>query len=259
MRSENIIDLIGIGQTYDGKKWIIKDLNFSVKDSPNEGQFVLLLGASGCGKSTLLRYIAGLQTPTEGDVLVYGVPRTEDLAVSMVFQQYPSMPCYTVLDNVILPLKYRGVKHKECVERGMEMLRQVGLSGHELKFAKSPGLSGGQLQRVAIARALITNPEIILMDEPFGALDTRTRLDMQLLVLDIWEQTQSTIIFVTHDISEAVFLGREIHIMQANPGRIAKSFRINLEGKRDRALKSTQAFMDMVNVVDGALMDISRS
>ncbi len=250
----DIIELKDISQTYDnGATWVLKDLNFLIEDTPEQGQFVVLLGRSGCGKSTLLRYIAGLQKPSSGEVLINGKPRSEDLAISMVFQQYSSMPWYTVLDNVALPLRYRGVARAERHERAMEMIKLVGLEGHERKYAKYPLLSGGQLQRVAIARSLISNPSIILMDEPFGALDTHTRFQMQLLLVDIWEKLQSTIVFVTHDIPEAVFLADDVYVMGANPGRIIKGFHIDLDFHRDRTTKRQPRFLELVNEIDDAL------
>ena len=132
----------------------------------------------------------------------------------MVFQQYSSLPWMTVLENVGLALKFQGVSKDERNERAMELIRLVGLEGHEYKYAQYPTLSGGQLQRVAIARSLLASPEILLMDEPFGALDIKTRLSMQDLLTNIWHQFQSTIVFVTHDISEAVYLADDIYIMK---------------------------------------------
>jgi len=177
-------------------------------------QFVAILGMSGCGKSTLLRFIAGLQKPTEGTVMIKGMEVDENMRASMVFQQYSSLPWMTVLDNVALALRYKGIGKKERNEKAREMLDLVGLSGHENKYAQYPTLSGGQLQRVAIARSLLANPEILLMDEPFGALDIKTRLKMQDLLSDIWRKFNSTIIFVTHDISEAVYLAESIYILK---------------------------------------------
>jgi NitT/TauT family transport system ATP-binding protein len=254
----DIIELKGIGQSYNGgKTWVIQDLDLLIEKPEGQSQFVTILGRSGCGKSTLLRYIAGLVKPTVGEVLIYGKPRTEETPVSMVFQQYSSLPCYTVLENVALPLLYRNVPLKERSERAMEMVKLVGLDGHEGKFAKMPDLSGGQLQRVALARSLVANPEILLMDEPFGALDTRTRLEMQLLVFDIWKKLRNTIVFVTHDVSEAVFLADDIHLMRRNPGQIVRTFHVDLPFERDRKTKQTQEFQDLVSKVEDALMEVT--
>lgn len=219
---------------------------------------MVILGPSGCGKSTLLRYIAGLQQPTTGQVLINGkVPKHDDHGVAMVFQQYSSLPCYTVRENVALPLLYRGVPEKECRELSMEMIQLVGLDGHQHKYAKMPGLSGGQMQRVALARALVASPDIVLMDEPFGALDTRTRLEMQLLVFDIYRQIHPTIIFVTHDISEAVFLADDIYVMRARPGQIAMHFSgIGGGINRNANLKQMPSFVARVAEIEEAMMGL---
>jgi len=147
--ASNIIELKGIDQSYNnGKTEIIKDLNLLIEDKPMQGQFAVILGMSGCGKSTLLRYIAGLQKPTNGTVLVKGKPVSEENRVSMVFQQYSSLPWMSVLDNVGLGLQFQGVSKKERDERAMEMIQLVGLDGDQKKYAQYPNLSGGQLQRV---------------------------------------------------------------------------------------------------------------
>ncbi|MGV3598103.1 MAG: ABC transporter ATP-binding protein [Bacteroidota bacterium] len=253
----NVIELRGIRQTYDGKKYVLDGLDFIVPDKPNQGQFIALMGASGCGKSTLLRYICNLQQPTAGTVLVNGKPLDEKTRVSMVFQNYSSLPWFSVLDNVALPLKFKGVDKKERVEKAMEMIKLVGLEGHEGKYAKMPALSGGQLQRVAIARSLIANPEIIVMDEPFGALDINTRLQMQDMLEDIWLKFHSTIIFVTHDITEAVYLGDEVYIMAANPGRIAHRVSVDLPFNRTRESKREKRFIELVNEVEDLMNIVS--
>ena len=180
---EDIIELKNIDQEYrgaDGKPVsVIKGLNLLIEKKPRQGQFVVILGGSGCGKSTVLRYISGLQQPTNGEILIGGKPRTEHNRVGMVFQQYSSFPWMSVLDNVALGLTYQGTPEKDRKEKSMEMIKKVGLDGHENKFAQYPTLSGGQLQRVAIARSLAYESKILLMDEPFGALDIHTRLQMQ--------------------------------------------------------------------------------
>ncbi|HMV24253.1 MAG TPA: ATP-binding cassette domain-containing protein, partial [Saprospiraceae bacterium] len=178
-----IIELKDVDQSYDdGKVQIIKGLNLTIEDKPAQGQFTILLGMSGCGKSTLLRYIAGLQKPTSGTVLLHGKPVDADNRASMVFQEYSSLPWMTVLDNVALPLEFKGIAKKQRYEQAMDMIEMVGLKGHESKYAQYPTLSGGQLQRVAIARSLLANSDVLLMDEPFGALDINTRLQMQELL-----------------------------------------------------------------------------
>lgn len=253
----DIIELKNINMSYDGgKNYVIKDLNFLIEDKPNQGQFVVILGLSGCGKSSLLRFICGLQKPTSGEIFIKGKPRSEASPIGMVFQQYSSFPWLSVLDNVALGLQYKGVPKKERREKAMEMIKIVGLEGHEKKYAKYPLLSGGQLQRIAIARSLVTDPEIIVMDEPFGALDLNTRLQMQDLLCEIWTKLQSTIIFVTHDLPEAVYLGDDIYIMRACPGMIVEKICVNLPLERDRNLKRTAPFMNIVNHVEERMIAI---
>ncbi len=254
----NIIELRGISQSYDGgESFIIQDLDFLVEDKPAQGQFVVILGMSGCGKSTLLRYIAGLQEPTAGNILVKGKPVGKDNRVSMVFQQYSSLPWMTVLDNVSLALKYKGIQDKERYEKAMEIIELVGLAGHENKYAQYPTLSGGQLQRVAIARSLMANSEIILMDEPFGALDVKTRLQMQDLLAGIWNKFHPTVIFVTHDISEAVYLGDDIYIMKSAPSRFVEHIKVDLPLKRTRETKRDPRFVEMVQMVEDKMVAVS--
>lgn len=254
----NIIELRNISQSYDGgKTWIIKDLNLIIEDKPDQGQFAVILGMSGSGKSTLLRYIAGLQTPTKGEVLINGKPVSEDNRVSMVFQQYSSLPWMTVLDNVGLALRYKGISKAERDAKAMEMLELVGLAGHENKYAQYPTLSGGQLQRVAIARSLLANSGILLMDEPFGALDIRTRLQMQDLLSKLWEKFHSTILFVTHDISEAVYLGDEIYILKAQPSQIVENITIDLPLKRTRETKRNPKYTEIVHHIEDTMIKVS--
>lgn len=254
----NIIELRGIGQSYDGgQNFIIDNADFLIEDKPDQGQFVVVLGMSGCGKSTILRYIAGLQQPSKGTVLIKGQPVGKSQRVSMVFQQYSSLPWMTVLDNVALALRYQGIKKKERNERAMELIQLVGLEGHEQKYAQYPTLSGGQLQRVAIARSLLANPEILLMDEPFGALDIRTRLQMQDLLTNIWHKFQSTIIFVTHDISEAVYLADDIYIMKAQPSRFVEHIHVDLPLERNRMTKRDENYTALVHEVEDAMMRVA--
>lgn len=257
---ETIIDLKNISQSYDGgKSYIIKDLNFTIKDKPLQGQFIVLLGMSGSGKSTLLRYMAGLQEPTSGEVLLRNKPVGKDNRVSMVFQQYSSLPWMSVLDNVSLALRYKGISKKDRDEQAMEMIKLVGLEGQEKKYAQYPTLSGGQLQRVAIARSLLANPEILLMDEPFGALDVKTRLQMQDLLAQVWEKFQSTIVFITHDIQEAVYLGDDIYILGHAPSSIEEHIYVDLPFHRTRETKRESRFIELVQQVEDSMMRISAS
>ena len=246
----DIVELRGVKQIYDGKPPTLEDVNLLIEATPNQGQFIVLLGPSGCGKSSLLRYIAGLQKPTEGQVLIHAKPRTDDDRVGMVFQQYSSYPWLTVWENVALGLQYSGVPLKIRKEKAMEMIKKVGLEGHEYKYAQYPTLSGGQLQRVAIARSLAYDSKILLMDEPFGALDIETRSQMQDMLANIWLEINPTIVFVTHDISEAVYLGDEIYVMRKNPGNIVGKFDSPLPYKRSRDMKRLPAFVNRVNEIE---------
>ncbi|MBL7832059.1 MAG: ABC transporter ATP-binding protein [Saprospiraceae bacterium] len=256
--STPIIELKNINQSYDdGKIQVIKGLNMTIEDKPAQGQFTILLGMSGCGKSTLLRYIAGLQNPTSGTVLINGKPVGPENRASMVFQEYSSLPWMTVLDNVALPLQFKGIPKTQRYSQAMEMIEMVGLKGHEMKYAQYPTLSGGQLQRVAIARSLLANSDILLMDEPFGALDIKTRLQMQELLTEIWLKFHSTIIFVTHDISEAVFLGDEILIMKSPPSSIVEKIDVNLPLKRTRDMKRDPKFLEIVHKIEDLMVNIS--
>ncbi len=253
----NIIELRGITQSYDGGKTnIIENLDLLIEDKPMQGQFAVILGMSGCGKSTLLRYIAGLQEPSSGSVLLKGQPVSTQNRVSMVFQQYSSLPWMTVLENVALGLRFQGISKKEREEKAMEMIQLVGLDGHQKKFAQYPTLSGGQLQRVAIARSLMSNPEILLMDEPFGALDIKTRLQMQDLLIGIWEKFHPTILFVTHDIQEAVYLGDDIYIMKHAPSNFVKHINVDLPFQRTRDTKRLARFDELVHEVEDSMMQI---
>ena len=255
----NIIELKNVSQTYSGGKTpILQDVNFLIEDKPGQGQFVIILGASGCGKSTILRYIAGLQQPTSGEVLLRDKPVAQSgIRAGMVFQQYSSLPWLTVLENVELGLDFQHVEAKERRRRAQEMIELVGLAGHENKYAMYPTLSGGQLQRVAIARSLMANSEILLMDEPFGALDINTRLQMQDMLEDVWLKFQTTIVFVTHDIEEAVYLGDDIYIMAANPGRFVHHVTVDLPFNRNLEVKHSAHFNELVRSVEDKMIEVA--
>jgi NitT/TauT family transport system ATP-binding protein len=231
-----------------------------IKDFKNVGQFITIMGKSGCGKSTLLRYISGLQIPTSGEVYIYGKKRTDKDRIPMVFQQYTSFEWKTVLQNVALPLILKGVAREEADARAMEMIKIVGLNGHENKWAKYPILSGGQLQRVAIARNLVVNPQILLMDEPFGALDTVTRKQIQVFLRSIFESAKidPTVIFVTHSESEAVFLSSDIYILDSNPANIRHHMKIDLPANRTDSIRYTTEFSDYVNKLGSMLEDLKK-
>lgn len=251
----DIIELKNINQTYDGgKTFIIQDFNLLIEDYPSIGQFIVILGPSGCGKSTVLKYLSKLQEPSSGEILING--KVPEGSIPMVFQQYSSLPWRTVLQNVMLALEIKGDTSKEHKEKAVEVIKSVGLEEHMHKYAQNKVLSGGQLQRVAIARSLVCNPRILLMDEPFGALDVNTRFQMQLILTKLWEALESTVIFVTHDIQEAVFLANDIFIMSASPASIVRHFTVDLPKVRTRELKRERKYIDLVNEVEDAVFSI---
>ncbi len=261
-----VLELRGIHQTYFDTKTqsdfvVFDDFNLAVEDYPEVGQFIVIMGKSGCGKSTLLRYWTGLQKPTAGEVFIGGNLIAENQSLPMVFQQYSSLEWYSVLQNVALPLTLKGVPKKEANEQAMEMIKVVGLEGHENKFAKMPQLSGGQLQRVAIARSLVANPNMLLLDEPYGALDGYTRAKMQFFLLEIFQKRElaalnPTVVLVTHDPREAVLLGHDIYIMDANPGRIIKHIKPELPDQRDRSIRKDPRFIEIVSYIEDVMEGI---
>jgi len=256
----DVIELRNVSQTYeDGKIVVFNDFNLLIEDIPNQGQMVVLMGESGCGKSTILRYIAGLQKPTSGEVLINGHPVNPKQFCPMIFQKYTSLEHYTVLENIRLPLLFHGVSKEEANERAMEMINIVGLQGHEHKYAKYGSLSGGQLQRVAIARALVLNPAILLMDEPISSLDIYNRFVIQSFIMDLWSKLQCTIILVNHDVSTAVFMGDVIYIMTANPGTIVTKIDVDLPFPRTLETKKSSRFRDLCHEVELKLMEIITS
>ena len=240
-----IVELKDVSRVFidpDGVEHVaIQGVDLVIEDLPGVGEFRALLGPSGCGKSTILNLIAGLDKPTSGTVKVAGKQVTgPGPDRGMVFQSYSSMPWMNVLNNVGYGLKLQGVGKQERDARAADLIKRVGLAGHEKKFPQS--LSGGMRQRVAIARTLAVEPKIILMDEPFGALDVRTRVETQEMVLQVWEELEATILFVTHDIGEAVYMSDQIYVLSAGPGRILEQLRIDLPHPRSRKVTQTPAF-----------------
>ncbi|HKQ27594.1 MAG TPA: ABC transporter ATP-binding protein [Burkholderiales bacterium] len=202
--------------------------------SVEDNDFICILGPSGCGKSTLLRIVAGLDTPTTGKVLLEGQPvERPGPDRGMVFQSYTLFPWLTVRQNVLFGSRAR----EEVADR---LIAQVGLRGFENHFPKM--LSGGMQQRTALARALANDPKILLLDEPFGALDHQTRALMQELLLGIWEADRKTVLFVTHDIDEAIFMANRVAVMSARPGRIKSELRIELPHPRHYTMKTSPEF-----------------
>lgn len=225
-----------------GKKSVtaIEDVSIDIQDN----DFVCIVGPSGCGKSTLLRMLAGLDFPTEGKIIVNDKKVTgPGPDRGMVFQTYTLFPWMTVEDNIKFGLKIKKMPKDEQQRIADRYLDIIGLT----KFAKSypKELSGGMKQRVAIARALANQPEVLLMDEPFGALDPHTKAMMQLLMREIWETEHPTVVFITHDIDEAVFLANKIYVMSARPGKVIKEVNVYLPHKRTLELKDTQELIDI--------------
>ncbi len=216
----------------------LEPINLTIGDN----DFITILGPSGCGKSTLLRIVAGLDEATEGRVLLDGQPVTRPGADrGMVFQAYTLFPWLTVRENIAFGLRERGTPSAARDKVTSSYINQVGLSGFENHWPKQ--LSGGMQQRTAIARALANDPKILLLDEPFGALDNQTRALMQEMLLGIWERDRKTVLFVTHDIEEAIFLGSRVVVMSARPGRIKTDIRIDLPHPRSYKIKTTPEFV----------------
>ncbi|MBJ7220302.1 MULTISPECIES: ABC transporter ATP-binding protein [unclassified Brenneria] len=207
---------------------VLDDVSLQV----NRGEFVVLLGPSGCGKSTILNLIAGFENPSRGQVLCAGQPVSgPGPSRGMVFQQANLFPWLTVLDNVTFGPRMQGADKKQVQREAADYLALVGLEGFHQHYPWQ--LSGGMKQRVALARAWLPQPEVLLMDEPFGALDAQTRLMMQELLLSAWQKTGTTLLFVTHDVEEALFLADRVLVMSARPGRIAEEIRLPFGRERN--------------------------
>lgn len=230
------------------KNVVLKDINMHIEG----GEFVCVVGASGCGKSTLLRLIAGLDSPTAGEIRVDGVRVTGPGSDrGMVFQAYTLYPWMTVAENVGFGLKLQGMRTAQRKEWVDYYLDVVGLS----KFAKAlpKELSGGMKQRVAIARALTCHPKILLMDEPFGALDVQTKELMQQFLRQLWQRTGTTIFMITHDVSEAVFVAQRIYVLKSQPGTIQKELKIELPSDRNYKIKRQPEFQNYTEEITDLL------
>jgi NitT/TauT family transport system ATP-binding protein len=234
----------------------LDEISFAIEDLPGHGEFIAILGPSGCGKSTMLNLIAGfpeIAPPTTGEVLVRGTPVTgPGRDRGMIFQRYSSFPHRTVLENVLFGLELNqrelGLSPAERLERARRWISRVGLAPHEHKYPHQ--LSGGQQQRVAIARSLVLKPKIILMDEPFSALDEPTRLDMQALILELWSEIEATVFLVTHSIAEAVYLGDRVWIFTPAPGRVGKELRGEIPSFRGRPPVEAQSSPEFQRTVE---------
>ncbi|NLD34179.1 MAG: ABC transporter ATP-binding protein [Clostridiales bacterium] len=232
----SIRNLKKVYRTRDGELEALGSVTFDV----NQQEFVSIVGPSGCGKTTLLKIIAGLLPKSEGEIIVNQDSFDPAREVGFVFQKPLLLHWRKVLDNVLLPIEILKLDRKKYVDRARELLNLVGLEGFEQRYPNE--LSGGMQQRVSIARALIHDPKLILMDEPFGALDAITREKMNLELLRIWSESKKTILFITHEISEAVFLGDRVIVLSARPSKMVGSYDIALERPRALSQKATPEF-----------------
>jgi ABC-type nitrate/sulfonate/bicarbonate transport system ATPase subunit len=267
VREPKVVLFQNVTKTYNAGKpnayTAVRDVTFVVEDIVGRGEFVCVLGPSGCGKSTILRLIAGLSPqhpPSCGDVKVFGEPVVgPGPDRGMVFQDYTSFDHRTVLDNVVFGLECQGVPRKQRNELGRHWIQRVGLDMARDQFMYPHELSGGMRQRVAIARTLILRPRIILMDEPFGALDPQTRLHMQDLLLDLWRDIEATVFFVTHSIEEAVFLGDRIYIMSNSPGTILKELKVDPSDRPSKDMQRLPRFQETVFYVRDLISQMEES
>lgn len=261
----NVVEFRGVTKTYnagmDNAFTAIRQVSFAVEDLPGKGEFICILGPSGCGKSTILRLIAGLEPqhpPTEGEVLVLGRPVTGPGADrGMVFQDYTSFDHRTVLENITFGLECRGVERRERHVIGQRWIEHVGLDVAADAGKYPHELSGGMRQRVAIARTLILRPRIILMDEPFGALDPQTRMNMQDLLVSLWREVEATVFFITHSIEEAVFLGDRVYVMSAAPGRIIRELAVESPDRPARLMQREPKFQETVAYIRDLVSDVA--
>ena len=249
MNNEYAISVNNIGMTYrsrDGHdNTVLEGLDFHVEP----GQFVSIVGQSGSGKTTLLKTISGLQQPTAGEILVKGRPINDGLEdIAMVFQSPVLLPWRNNIDNVLLPLEFRGTRTDESRRYARELLEMVGLGDRATRYSYE--LSGGMQQRVAICRALVSRPELLLMDEPFGALDAMTRDTMNFEIQRIWQAAGCSVLFVTHSISEAVWLGDRVVVVGGRPGRIVADIAIDLPRPRGKEHRFSPVFSDYVTEIE---------
>ncbi|WP_309682794.1 ABC transporter ATP-binding protein [Polaromonas sp.] len=238
------LSIQGVSRVFETAKGQRTQALLPVDFEVNDNDFVTILGPSGCGKSTLLRIVAGLERPSTGRALLDGRPVEGPGADrGMVFQSYTLFPWLSVAQNIRFGLRERGMSEADQKDRSDYFMAKVGLRGFENHFPKQ--LSGGMQQRTAIARALANDPKILLLDEPFGALDNQTRVLMQELLLGIWESARKTVLFVTHDIDEAIFMANRVAVFSARPGRIKSDIAVNLPHPRHYTIKTSPEFMDL--------------
>lgn len=231
-------------QTRKGEMTALNGVDLDI----HENEFITVVGPSGCGKSTLLNIIGGLETPTDGQVLVDGKPvNGPSPERGIVFQQYALFPWLTVIKNVMFGLKLQGKSNQEAEEIARKYLKMVDLEEFANHYPKE--LSGGMKQRVAIARAYATNPQVLLMDEPFGALDAQTRTQLQQELIETWEKERKTCFFITHDVDEAIILAQKVIVMSARPGRVKAVIDIDIPYPRDQETKMSPRFLELKNEI----------
>ncbi len=247
----NLIDYQRVRKVYNsGHDEVIalEEVSFAV----GEGEFITVVGRSGCGKTTLLKLTAGLLAPTAGTVHVAGIPVRRPLTnIGVVFQSPVLLAWRRTIDNVLLQIEARELKVEEYRKKALELLELTGLKGFENKYPNE--LSGGMQQRVSISRALIHDPPLLLMDEPFGALDAITRDEMNLELLRIWREAKKTVLFITHSIAEAVFMGDRVVVMTPRPGKISEIVKLDLPRPRTTALRDDPRFVSYVKHIRESL------
>ena len=236
--------------TKGGKVEALRDVNMEI----GENQFVSIVGPSGCGKTTILKIIAGLTEPTTGEVYVRGQKVVNIIQnVGMVFQSPVLLKWRTVLKNIMLPIEIKKLSEKEYLEKAHNLIELAGLKGFEDKYPNE--LSGGMQQRVSICRALITDPDILLMDEPFGALDALTREQLNRELINIWQYKKKTVVFVTHSVNEAVYLSDKIFVMSPRPGTIIEEINVDLPRPRIRSDPKFIALVEKILKLLGVAVD----
>lgn len=249
--AQNIVSLKNISKTYANGTLAVDNVSIDIKD----GEFLSFVGPSGCGKSTIFKMISGLADPTGGEIEIMGLPakqaQRERTDIGFVFQDATLLPWRKVIDNVILPLDFQKMPKKRKTEEAMRALELVGLQDSAKALPRE--LSGGMKMRVSIARALVAKPKLLLMDEPFAALDEITRQGLQGELLRIWESQKMTVLFITHNVFEAVYLSTKIAVMTPRPGRVTAVEDVPLPIPRAAELRSTHEFSDMVARVSRGL------
>ena len=266
MSTANFVDFQNVWLAYNDEllaqnHFAVEDINLQVK----QGEFIAIVGPSGCGKSTFMKLTTGLKRPSKGQILVDGMPVTGPLKISgMAFQAPSLLPWRTTLDNVLLPLEivepYRSQfkqRKAEFAERARKLLSTVGLAGYEDKFPWQ--LSGGMQQRASICRALIHEPKMLLLDEPFGALDAFTREELWCILRDLWTEQKFNVILVTHDLRESVFLADTVYVMSKSPGRFVVKKEIDLPRPRDLEITYTPEFTSIVHELRGHIGAIRKT